>query len=357
MSGYLTGRRAARAACVMSLMTTTAFFTFATPANASQLQGLRLAAPVSQIQQVGFRRAVGTAIAVGAIKRHFRKKDKKDKDADKDQNEDDASENSAAYQSPGSAQPASPGADASGAALSDEERAKNILAAEGSNVVKLHPLQLAAPDYDMVVCEAGCGPKGPHVVYKVAKTLVRSVTLDAKLPEPTVTKNADCQGGCEDNGTRSATSTTTGPAPSSLTPGTGDWMTAPANQPPAKPATIAPSAQAPSAPQKPIAAIAPPAAAPPLATATPAPTPPPATQAMPVADAPAALAPPAGTPPPTANAPKPLASSAPTATDQTPSADTGKPASAREDWLARINRERAATKAAPTTETAPAPKG
>ena len=68
-----------------------------------------------------------------------------------------------------------------GAPSGDEEHAKQVLAAEGSNIVVLHPLQAAAPDYNIVVCEAGCGAQGPHIVYKIAKTLIRSVALDAKL--------------------------------------------------------------------------------------------------------------------------------------------------------------------------------
>jgi hypothetical protein len=208
----------------------------------------------------------------------------------------------------------------SSAPLSDEERAKHILAAEKSPGGKLHPLQLAAPDYNIVVCEAGCGTQGAYVVYRIAKTGVRSVVLDAKVSDRSITKNADCQGGCEGN--RTGRSSAVAPTVGTLPAETGNWMTAPVAQPTAKAA--------------PMASITPPVLAAPVDLR------PVATDATPAPVAPTVI-----------ETPKPVASAAPAAPEAAPHADAGKPATpgSREDWLARINRERAADKAATTTTT------
>ena len=78
-----------------------------------------------------------------------------------------------------------------------EERAKSLLASEKRTDGILSPLQKAAPDYNVIVCEAGCGNSGPRVVYKEPKYPLRSVATDAKqMATSVVTKAADCKGGC-----------------------------------------------------------------------------------------------------------------------------------------------------------------
>ncbi len=142
---------------------------------------------------------------------------------------------------------------------SDEDRAKEVLAQENKQTVVLNPLQTASPDYNIVVCEAGCGAKGQHVVYKALKSQPRSATASA--------------------------------TPVILPADAATWTSASG-------AKIQPLNAIPSRP------------------------------------------------------PAAVATSQPTA----PSAEAAKPTSpaSREDWLARINRERAADK--PATETPVAPK-
>ena len=187
------------------------------------------------------------------------------------------------------------------AGKSDEDRAKDVLNSESKqSVVVPHALQLAAPDFNIVVCEAGCGDSRARVVYKQAKALMRSVANDPKLAYAPVTKNAECKGGCaNDGGTRRGSAAE--PAPKLLSPEAGNWLT-----------KVAPSANASSPPASPVAA-------------------------------------------PTPEAPKPqaIAPQAIAPQSNTPQASTG----AREDWLARINRERAEAKGqAPAIDAKAAPK-
>lgn len=105
---------------------------------------------------------------------------------------------------------------------SDEQRAMEMLASEKNQGVQLHALQKEQPNYNIVVCEAGCGDAQPHVISKQLKSLVRSVANDPALANTPVTKNADCQGGCQyTGGSRQASAH----GPKLLNQAAGAWMT------------------------------------------------------------------------------------------------------------------------------------
>lgn len=111
------------------------------------------------------------------------------------------------------------------AGQSDEQRAKETLAAEQHQGVQLHALQKSEPNYNIIVCEAGCGDAHPHVIYRQLKSLVRSVGNDSAASAGPVTKSADCQGGCAYTpGVRQALGN--GAQPKLLNDQASAWMTA-----------------------------------------------------------------------------------------------------------------------------------
>ncbi len=78
----------------------------------------------------------------------------------------------------------------------EDDRAKELLAAEERRGTALHPLQKASPDDAVTVCEAGCGDERAHVIMQKPKTLVRSA-VTATLPATELVTNAiECKGGC-----------------------------------------------------------------------------------------------------------------------------------------------------------------
>lgn len=126
----------------------------------------------------------------------------------------------------------------SNAGLSDEDRAKQILANEqrGSKPT-LHALQKESPDYNIVVCEAGCGDSRAHIVYKKPVASIRSALADPATATAPLTKKAECRGGCDGNNSHKHASLAT-TAPTLLNDQAGSWMT-----------TVEPSAaKAPSGP-------------------------------------------------------------------------------------------------------------
>ena len=129
------------------------------------------------------------------------------------------------------------------AGISDEERAKQILANEqrGSKP-KLHALQTESPDYNIVICEAGCGDSRAHVIYKQPVSAIRSALADPAAANAALTKKAECRGGCDGNHSQKQASLG-GAAPALLNDTAGSWMT-----------TVEPSApKAPAASAKPQA--------------------------------------------------------------------------------------------------------
>jgi len=167
---------------------------------------------------------------------------------------------------------AQPSSSATGAPVegpTDDERTQRILAEENRGVGKLHPLQTSAPDFSIVVCEAGCGDAKPHIIYKRPIAAIRSASAESATPSSPASNSIDCRGGCPSDRATSIT----GAKPNLLNDSAGSWMT-----------TVTPDA--------PQAALAPPA-----------------------------------------TVPKPQASKA-----------------NREDWMTRINRERAASKQQPPAE-------
>jgi hypothetical protein len=70
------------------------------------------------------------------------------------------------------------------------EHAKEQLEQEvkSSGLLRVHPLQAAEPSNNVVVCEAGCGPKGQHVVSRKPKVEIKAP------PAPQV--DAGCRAGC-----------------------------------------------------------------------------------------------------------------------------------------------------------------
>jgi hypothetical protein len=78
------------------------------------------------------------------------------------------------------------------------DRAKGLLIEEKKASTKLSPFQVAAPDYDVMVCEAGC-QNGPGVVSKRLKSAAPSATADKGTTErQLLLKSAECRGGCYD---------------------------------------------------------------------------------------------------------------------------------------------------------------
>ena len=109
------------------------------------------------------------------------------------------------------------------AGISDEERAKQILANEqrGSKP-KLHALQTESPDYNIIVCEAGCGDSRAHVIYKQPVSAIRSALADPAAANAALTKKAECRGGCDGNHSQKQASLD---APALLNDTAGSWMT------------------------------------------------------------------------------------------------------------------------------------
>lgn len=77
------------------------------------------------------------------------------------------------------------------------ERAKEVLAQEEKGQIKLHPVQLAAPDYDITLCEAGCSAPGVQILSKRLKSEAVSVgDPGSKLKSAALDQGPDCLGGC-----------------------------------------------------------------------------------------------------------------------------------------------------------------
>lgn len=168
------------------------------------------------------------------------------------------------------------------------ERAKEVLAAEKKGQIKLHPVQAAAPDYDILLCEAGCGTPGLQILSKRLKT--EAISADAageKVKSAALSQGAECIGGCDygNDGQAGRTAAVHEPADDS-----GTWMTT----------------------SKPAAGKIPEVKTLPAPEAVPA-------------DKPAVIS------APQASAPAP--------------AKTASKAAPSDDWMARINKERAARKA------------
>ncbi len=125
-------------------------------------------------------------------------------------------------------EPAKPVAAAQPVAVSDEARAQAVINGEQKQAPP-HPLQVAAPNENVIVCEAGCGDARAHVVYSEPKTALRSVVADAPGSATALTgKTAECRGGCAYPGlSRSqpgfAMSSLGGPR--GVNPELGAWMT------------------------------------------------------------------------------------------------------------------------------------
>lgn len=126
------------------------------------------------------------------------------------------------------------------------DRAKELLAEEQKGAIKFHPLQLASPDYDVTVCEAGCKAGGPQVLSKQLKSAKRSATADAGVAADVakLARRAECRGGCYDAPSGLTKSAMSGP-PKMMGEDAGNWMTtvspaaegaAPAAAAPAQPA-------------------------------------------------------------------------------------------------------------------------
>lgn len=139
-----------------------------------------------------------------------------------------------------SGEPQSPAAAGGGGGetQSDEARTQKILADESRNSAKLHPLQTSEPNFNIVVCEAGCGDAKPRIVYRLPAASVRSASAETATPTSPVATSAECRGGC-DGGPARRPSSVTGAAPGMLNSSAGEWLTA---TPPAAPAAPAPKA-------------------------------------------------------------------------------------------------------------------
>ena len=87
-------------------------------------------------------------------------------------------------------------ADETNPAKLEDERAKQLLAAEARAGSALHPLQQAAPDYSIIVCEAGCGDEQAHVVTKRPKSALHPVNVGPQWDAATATRAGECKGGC-----------------------------------------------------------------------------------------------------------------------------------------------------------------
>jgi len=192
-----------------------------------------------------------------------------------------------------------------------DARARDLLAAEGKAGMKLHPLQQAKPDRNLIVCEAGCG--GTKIVYDGARA---KPATEAAPAEQGRTRNAYCKGGCYPFTTgftnAGGHSPPSAAAPRLLDDSAGRWMTTlmPADKAPAAaPSPAAKKSAEKTNPEKPN-----PAASPLNALASPS------KPAVGATAAPAA----------SAVAPGPAADALPKAK--------------RDDWMARINRAREAEK-------------
>jgi hypothetical protein len=109
-----------------------------------------------------------------------------------------------------------------------DKRAKDILANEKSidDPSRLHPLQAAAPDYLVTVCEAGCGATGTHVVTKLSKSLTLTGRPDLTSAVVNPSNPGKCIGGCYSSSSRmSLGAQLSTVAPKTLGPGAGQWMT------------------------------------------------------------------------------------------------------------------------------------
>jgi hypothetical protein len=109
------------------------------------------------------------------------------------------------------------------------ERAKDLLADEQKQAQRVHPLQQALPDHDVIVCEAGCGTGGPVVLSKQLKSAKQSANAAKGSPElARLTKGAECRGGCFETRTGIASSTISvgaQGAPGMLGAEAGQWLT------------------------------------------------------------------------------------------------------------------------------------
>ena len=107
--------------------------------------------------------------------------------------------------------------------ISDEERAKQILVNEqrGSKPT-LHALQVESPDYNIVICEAGCGDSRAHIIYKKPVATIRSALADPAAATAPLTKKAECRGGCDGNPSQKQASLA---PPAILNDSAGSWMT------------------------------------------------------------------------------------------------------------------------------------
>ena len=151
------------------------------------------------------------------------------------------------------------------------ERAKEVLAAEKKGQIKLHPVQTAAPDYDILLCEAGCGAPGLQILSKRLKTeAISAGDPGSKLKSVSLNQGLECLGGCGYGNELDST----GRAAAPRDPGAeaGEWMTTakPAPKPQAEKIPKIKSVPAPaagSAVEKPEAMVAPPAAPAPARTA------------------------------------------------------------------------------------------
>jgi hypothetical protein len=185
-----------------------------------------------------------------------------------------------------------------------DNRAKEKLAEENKadGPGRLHPLQAALPSHSVIVCEAGCLKEGVYVVSKTLKATVRPAVapLSANMPTAGVVgrdRTLDCRGGCDRPEVRMGIGAPRpAVAPQALNESAGRWLTSVTPQ--------APAAQVP-------------------------------TSKMPMLEAPAAK--------------MPIVEAPTTAAPAAPQAKSSR--ASREDWLARINRERAAEKATETPDT------
>ena len=83
------------------------------------------------------------------------------------------------------------------AATFEDERAREVLALEQKQAGQAHPLQLARPNDNVIVCEAGCGGSKAHVISIQPKALMVSLAADpAAASTPVVEATGTCFAGC-----------------------------------------------------------------------------------------------------------------------------------------------------------------
>jgi len=134
------------------------------------------------------------------------------------------------------------------------ERAKKLLESERKSKDMPHPLQLAAPDYDVMVCVAGCMEQGSHVVSKRLKSTTVSAMAPVAAPSAPGSVSGGtgvaCIAGCGTpvKGSGKQASASTEGAPLRLGSAAGDWLTttvstpnAPAAVPPSQTAAVKPA--------------------------------------------------------------------------------------------------------------------